>query len=166
MNISDLEKAIAIDSITKQDKQFKLSKDEWAIQIDEALYNRVIRSFSINRFGVWNCDKPLISPNNSIPIIGKYVDSSGKDINLRMVAVVCPIFNSVGQFPGQWPIQILLGEKNMLWSIRDESFYYFTYNDFDRAGFNWNSKSYVFNMRKADEPIISYEQIKRLVDKM
>jgi hypothetical protein len=62
-------------------------------------------------------------------------------------------------------LPIIPNKENMLWGIRDSSFYYFSYKDFQQANIQRGMTSFKFKMRKAGQAISSYEDIKKLVEK-
>lgn len=163
--LSAWEKNQALDSIRRQDQIMPLSKQQMMKYTDKALENEVMRSFSINQFGVWNCDHPEY-PENEIPISATYVDSLGNKVLLQSVAVVYQKFNGITQFPVPMPIRVMPGQGNMLWGIFDSSFYYYSYKDFAASGIDRNIKAFSFKLRKANKTVRSYEEIRQLVDNM
>lgn len=163
--LSAWEKNQALDTIRRQDQFMLLSKQQLIRFADKALENEVMRSFSINQFGVWNCDHPEF-PANEIPISATYLDSLGNKVMLQSVAVVYRKFNGIIQFPVQMPIRVIPGQGNMLWGILDSSFYYYSYNDFAASGIDRNIKAFSFKLRKANKTVRSYEEIRQLVDNM
>jgi hypothetical protein len=82
------------------------------------------------------------------------------------MSVVYKGFNGITQFPSPAQIRVIPGSENMLWSIMDGSFYYFTYADFSRAGIGRNSQSFTCRMRKSLTQVSSYEQIRQLLEKL
>jgi len=131
---------------------------------DFSLNGEIMRSFAINNFGVWNCDHPQY-PNYEIPILASYTDSTNVPVNLGNIAVVYKGFNGITQFAAG-AIRVIPDQENMLWSIMDGSFYYFSYTDFKSAGITRGQQSFVFRMRTAGQQISSYEEIRKLVEKL
>ncbi|MFT3909309.1 MAG: hypothetical protein QM737_07795 [Ferruginibacter sp.] len=136
----------------------------WKILDDAALSREVIRSFDINKFGVWNCDNPVYQQTE--PLFSRYTDSLNNTIYLRNVAVIYKGFNGILQFPQPEHIRVIPMQANMIWGILDSSFYYFSYKDFAAARIQRDTKSFTFRMRKADKQIRSYDEIRELVDKL
>ncbi|MEO8770896.1 MAG: hypothetical protein ABI402_12440 [Ferruginibacter sp.] len=165
MKISTEEKIAIAEQQKIQDQLLLLNRNQWKTAVDIALSEEVIRTFTINNFGVWNCDHPQY-PKDEVPVYANYTDSLNNKIFFPNTAVVYKGFNGITQFPSQMQIRIIPGKENMLWSIKDSSFYYFTYKDFADAGIKRDTKEFTFKMRKADKPVSSYEEIRELVGKL
>jgi hypothetical protein len=150
MNLSTLDKGFAdqVQSIRTSDKNME-----------------IMRSFSINNFGIWNCDHPNF-PDKEIPITGTFVDSSNNKLDLPSIAVVYKNFNGICQFTTQMPIRVVPDEQNMIWALTNAGFYYFTYKDFKETGINKLSTAYTFKLRKARHNISSYDDIRALAERL
>jgi hypothetical protein len=140
----------------------EIQKDAWKFQGDQTMSNEILRSFTISSFGIWNCDHPQY-PGIEIPIYSSF-ESEEKKLELKHVAVVYQSFNGITNFPAN-QIRIIPNKENMLWGIKDSSFYYFSYKDFQQANIQRGMTSFKFKMRKAGQAISSYEDIKKLVEK-
>lgn len=138
---------------------FERNQEKYIANI--ALTGEILRTFTISNFGVWNCDHPQY-PVNEIPLFVKYTDSSNNSLPLFSVSVVYKGFNGITQFPSAGQIRVIPGSENMIWSIADESFYYFSYADFMQSGITKDSKDFVFRLRKAGKKITSYKEIRQL----
>jgi len=134
-------------------------------QKDLEYSTEILRSFSINKFGAWNCDHPQY-PNMEVPLIANYTDISNKPLLLSSIAVVYKNVNGIRQYDPLMQIRFMPTGDNMVWGIRDSAFFYFTYSDFKNAGLKADSKAYTFKMRQAKTQVSSYEEIKALVEKL
>ncbi len=123
----------------------------------------IIRTFSINRFGIWNCDQPLIF-REAIPLISGFQYTNGDSLALKQVAVVYKGLNGLARYSSDL-LRVIPGRENMLWSISGGVFYYFTYEDFSKANIQLTTLSFTFNMRQTAQPVSSYEELKKLVEK-
>jgi len=132
---------------------------------DIRMSTEIIRTFSINNFGIWNCDHPEY-PKDEMPILAYYSDAANNPILFQNIAVVYKGFNGITQFPYATQIRVIPNKENMLWSIQDGSFYYFTYNDFMQAGISRERTTFIFRMRKATQQITSYDQIRELIQQL
>lgn len=138
---------------------------KWAKNANDfKLSSEIVRSFAINRFGTWNCDHPQF-PQYEMPLIARYVNESGNNISLSNIAVVYKTFNGITQYQGN-SIRVVPGQQNMLWSIGDSTFFYFTYDDFMQTGIQRGTKEFTFKMRKAAQPVTSYNDIRKLVNNL
>lgn len=124
------------------------------------LSSEIIRSFTINNFGIWNCDQPKY-PFKEVPLFASYEDNFGNKLAFSSVAVVYKGLNGLAQF-SSLQIRVMPQEENMIWSIQDSSFFYYSYRSFKESGINMNSKIFNFKMQKANKKITSYNDIKAL----
>ena len=132
-------------------------------ELDMRLSSEIIRSFTINNFGVWNCDHPQY-PSSEVPLNVTYTDSTNNSISLHTVSVVYKGFNGITQFPGATMIRVIPGSENMIWSVNDSWLYYFTYKDFMQTGISKQSRSFTFKMRRSKQQVTSYNEIRQLLD--
>jgi len=141
------------------------SADQLQSMKTSAKKSEIMRSFSINNFGIWNCDYPNF-PKNEIPITGVFVDSSNNKLDLSSIAVVYKNLNGICEFSTQSPIKLVPEEENMIWALTNAGFYYFTYKDFKESGINNLSSVYTFKLRKARHNISSYDDIRALAERL
>ena len=154
---------MGLDFIRADAKRFEQNREKFSI--DFLLSTEIIRTFSINNFGIWNCDHPQY-PDKEISISPIYTYNTNETIHLKSVAVVYKEFNGITQFSGQMPIRVIPETENMIWSIQDGVFYYYTYKDFINSGINRNSKTFNFKMRKSEKQVSSYTELRTLVDNL
>jgi hypothetical protein len=160
-----MEKLAAAEEKVAMETLLKIQKNKSKFDKDLEYSTEIVRSFSINQFGIWNCDHPQY-PNMEVPLIASYADISSKSLMLSSVAVVYKNVNGITQYDPRMQIRFMPKADNMVWGIRDSTFFYFTYSDFRNAGLRSESKAFTFKMRQAKERISSYEEIKALVEKL
>lgn len=163
LKMDELEKSIAISSLAAEAQVALMDMYEKRYPSDQGKTNMIFRSFQVSGFGVWNCDHPQYQ--NEVPLIATYTDASNNPIRFPSVAVVLKGFNGITQFPIQ-EIRVIPGKENMIWSILDQRFYYFSYKDFLNSGISATSKSFVFKMRESAKDITSYKDIRELVENL
>ena len=148
-----------------QDQYLQIERNQAKYSIDMRLSAEVMRTFVINNFGVWNCDHPQY-PNNEVPIFAGYTDSLNNGVTFSTVAVVYKGFNGLTQFPTQTQIRVMPGQQNMIWTIKDSSLYYFTYQDFMESGIIMDTRAFTFKMRKSKKSISSYDEVREVMNKL
>lgn len=171
--MEEQQKRIAADEkeqqeLAKQAAQYQyleIERNQAKYSIDMRLSAEVMRTFTINNFGVWNCDHPQY-PDKELPIFANYTDTLNSSITFSTVAVVYKGFNGITQFPSQMQIRVIPGQQNMIWTIKDSLIYYFTYEDFSACGITTGTKSFTFKMRRSKKPIASYEEIREVMNKL
>lgn len=146
-------------------QQLLFEKNQEKYVKDISLSAEIMRTFTINNFGIWNCDHPQY-PNNEIPLFVNYTDSLNNTFSLYSVAVVYKGFNGITQFSPSANIRVIPISENMIWSIMDGSFYYFTYKDFTEARISRESKTFTFRMRQSMKKVSSYSEIRELIEKL
>jgi hypothetical protein len=132
------------------------------LQENATYTGEVMRSFTINQFGIWNCDNPNLSPSD-IPIAASFTDSLNNTIPFLSAWVVYKEFNGLMQYSTPSPLKFKPGEKNMIWAVYNKRFYYFTYDDFDAAGIRSGTTTFNFVMRKMQD-VKDYAALRRIVD--
>jgi hypothetical protein len=160
-----IEQQMKADSIMIANQLQIINRNREKYLADMQLSTEVIRTFQINKFGIWNCDHPQY-PFDEVPIVANYTDSGNTKIDLLSVAVVYKGFNGITQFPVAGQIRVIPGSENMVWSINGDFFYFFTYMDFAKAGITKNSGTFTFRMRKSIKKISSYSEIRELLEKL
>lgn len=127
-------------------------------QITEtSLSNKLMRSFQIDSFGIWNLDKAISL--NCIPIIATFKDNKGNSIELTNLAVLYKSFNGILKFSDN-KIQVVKDADNMIIGIYNGRFAYITYNDYSKLKINAYTKEQAFTMTVVDEKDNNYDFIK------
>ncbi len=159
------EKAILLSEEAYRKRELQIQAS-FVKQIEEnTLINNVMRTFTINQFGIWNCDNPKF-PSGAIPLIPFFSFMQSKDILFNQVAVVMKNFNGVCQYGPTAQLLLLPGSPQMIWAIKENYFYYFSYTDFLQSGINVNTKQFSFSMKRSEQPLYSYQSAKEFIDKL
>jgi hypothetical protein len=150
-------------------EQFKQEREELIKQQQEAyasaqrtstIYNEVVRSFRIERFGTWNCDRPLII--NGPTIITNFIDQDGKKLEINQFSAVYKDINSImTYYKGE--MNLPKNNETMLWTIINERFAYVSYDEFAKAKNFIHSGRHTFTLTIHPDIIRSERDIRRLV---
>ena len=127
--------------------------------IDARLSNSLMRSFEIDGFGIWNCDK-LISIT-SYPVVAMFQDTKGNEIELNNIAVLYNSFNGIIRFSNN-RIKLVKDADNMIIGVYNGRFAYIPYDDFRKLQVNSDTKEQVFIMTVVDEKNNNYDFIKSI----
>jgi hypothetical protein len=163
-SLTETEKANAGNQLLDEDQVLLMEMDPAKYAGDMRSSAEIMRTFAVNRFGVWNCDFPL-NGYGGIAVFSSFKDSLGNTIFFSGVAVVYGGMNGISQFPST-QIRIIPGKENMIWGIEDSTFFYFTYKDFEAANIDRNAKTFTFRMRSSKKKISTYNEIRELVGKL
>lgn len=160
--MDELEKANALNRQSMENQLAVMEMYEKRNPTDGGKTSIIIRSFRISGFGVWNCDCP--ETYLEVPIFASFVDTLQQPVAFSTVSVVYPRINGIRQFaPGE--LRLLPDQKNMMWAIHDQKFYYNNYQDFAAMGNTAISKAVTFKMRIGGKNINSYKEIRELVER-
>lgn len=147
----------------KRELELKLSFEK---QIEENLMtNNVLRTFTVKQFGIWNCDNPKF-PSGTVPVTPFFSFKESTDILFNNVAVVMKDFNGVCQYGSNNQLLLLPGSAQMIWAIKENYFYYFSYADFQQSGINKNTRQFSFNLKRSEQPLYSYQSVKEFIEKL
>ncbi len=121
-----------------------------------------LRSFEVDGFGIWNCDKPLLI-DNYVKLLPVYLDENGDSINLYTANLYARNKNMIYQI---WDNQVSvpLDQENMIVGIYEDRFAYITYDEFKKLNINSDTKVQHFPMHLVSKANNNYDFIKSLVD--
>lgn len=123
---------------------------------------RLLRSFKIENFGIWNCDRPM-ELEKYVNIITNYVQKNGKPIKLSNSFLF--IKNFKGLFIlNENEMSFPINRENMVVGTVDGYFAYINYNEFKQLKMSESTKSQTFPMNIVSKENNNYEFIKRLVN--
>ena len=141
------------------ERQNEIYKEQIKINSEAYLANKLMRSFSIDGFGIWNCDKVFSVPN--IPISAIFIDANGNPIQLSNIAVLYKSINGIFNF-GDNNIKVAKDAANMIIGINNGKLAYLTYNNYSKLKINIDSKEQTFTMAIVDEKNNNYAFIKNI----
>nr|WP_299201604.1 hypothetical protein [uncultured Brumimicrobium sp.] len=122
----------------------------------------IIRNFSIDGFGIWNCDKAFSL--DSYTVIAKFIDKEGNALNLSNLAVVQKSFNGIQKFYNN-EIRIVKGSESMIFAINDGRLAYLKYSDFNNLDITEDDYEYTFTMRTVPSSKNNYSFLKDIGEK-
>lgn len=157
----------------RQTEEWKRKEEEWRRQQEIAkanavneykqlpTYDKVLRSFSFSRFGVYNCDK-TVEPTD-IVIYAIFVDSIGTQIKMNNTSVVFKNRNSIMVFNTN-QITINPNYDNMIFGTEGNKLIYLKFEQFRKYEFHDRQRKYTFKMNVSNKNITSAEDIKRILN--
>lgn len=122
----------------------------------------VTRAFAVNKFGIWNCDKPADFPHGE-KVMARFYDESGDQLPLT-TAFLCERENkSVYTYKSEdfAKFRFNPGQKNIIWgSTPDGKLYYGLEEVF--ASENKKDKQMIFQLKRVDGKLTTLKQVKQL----
>lgn len=115
-------------------------------------------TFTIDRFGYWNCDYAVLQ--KLLPITATFKDARG-EISLTNIAVLVKDFNSIFRYPNN-NIAVLPNTDNMIIGTVEGKFAYISYEDYQKLGINENTKQQIFFMTVISGKENNYDSIKAI----
>ncbi|MFH1319578.1 MAG: hypothetical protein ABII90_02865 [Bacteroidota bacterium] len=125
---------------------------------------KVFRAFTINGFGVWNCDKPINFPKGNI-ITAEFQDEQENALNLDRVYLVEKNRNAMFTYYSNQYVQFRYNPKvkNMLWGVTpDNELAVFDYNAFSAVP--GKRGPYTFKMKLIDREFETVEEVKEILN--
>ena len=116
----------------------------------------VVRTFELEGFGIWNCDRPISEPE--VQLTPLFTDNNGNKIEVVSPIVLIEGVNGIYRTFNQY-IRVDTERKCMIWGIYDGRLAYFTYDDFANSGITKSTKNYTFKMRVSPKEIESSKDI-------
>ena len=119
----------------------------------------IIRTFTLDGFGIWNIDKPVMK--NTVTIAAEFRDKEGKKLNLKNINIVYSNFNGIYSCTDN-QVNIIPGTKNMILGVSGNTFAYFSSKDFFKCKIDSNTTEFTFTMNLY-EGVKSREEIRKIV---
>jgi hypothetical protein len=124
------------------------------------IYENIVQTFRIDNFGIWNIDK--LTNDNSYPITAIFQDSTGKELQLKNIAVIENGVNGIYRFFDN-NIRIMKNADNMLMGVLNNQIAYLSFKDFEAYNIEPGRSIQVFRMRVLPENQHNYSHIKYLM---
>lgn len=163
----DNEKTAAMNKIIER-RNAELEKINSAIDTENKLirsYNlsgKALRNFSMDDFGVWNCDRPLVGENN-ISVEPQFSIDGGALQNIDYAYLFVKKFNGLfGLTKGKFTIPF--ERENMIVGVVDGRFAYITYEEFKKLNITSSTQKQLFPLHLVSEKNNNYTFIKSLVN--
>jgi hypothetical protein len=126
-------------------------------------FHNLFRSFSINRWGAWNCDKSALPNTQSITPV--FADSKGNELKLEALGV---LYKRIYGYQRSFNNETILLDKdggNMVVGLVNGRFAYFTYDKYDELLKSKNGvieEKPVLTMEILSDKDCNYEYIKSI----
>jgi hypothetical protein len=119
----------------------------------------LIRSFEIDGFGIWNCDRPIFP--NGIPIAASFCDDKSNLLPLVNVNITRLGLNSI--ITTGTNIRVEENYPYTIWGADSKKIYYITANEYKKLGINKNTKEFKFSLKGIDAEKIDISTLKKLL---
>lgn len=122
--------------------------------------HRLLRSFEIDGFGIWNCDKPF-EPGTTSTIKSFYVTTDRKDIKMHSINIIVKDLNGlISQKTDQLNVPYKM--DCMLVGVSEGRFAYLTYEEFRSLNISSQTNTQTFPMHIVSEENNNYDYIKNI----
>jgi hypothetical protein len=135
----------------------EIAKEKEDVEKQNLPYN-IMRSFEIDGFGIWNCDR--VSNTVFFNVLPFYKNTKGDTLDLSNVAVIYTLVNGIYMFSGS-NIEITGDGKDFIFGITGNKFAYITSEDFAKV--KVDIKTPTFTMTVVPDSLNNYKYIKSLV---
>jgi hypothetical protein len=124
------------------------------------LNGNLLRSFTIDGFGYWNCDAPTIP--YGIPLSANFMDTENKKLKYVYLSTISVGINRIFTFSNT-NISVIPNRNHMIWLVSNNNFYYLTYKDYEKLEINVNTKSQIFKLKKYTAELNSIEALREVL---
>jgi hypothetical protein len=98
-----------------------------------------------------------------LPVYARFIDNNGVTLKLYMVTVVYKSFNGVMAYRNH-KLSLSENRATMIWSIKNDRFYYLPYSEYDKCEINPGVTQYTFTMSMHPEVITSADDIRSILN--
>jgi hypothetical protein len=159
--LADLEEKRKAWEAQMAEKRRKWEEAQINAQRIAASTNRVVRNFTANRFGIFNCDNPQKLPKGE-SVIANFKDKSGKTIMLTKIYLASIDRNAMYTYNINKPVRWNPKHENVLWGITSENeLAVFRPKDFNKVP--ENISKYTFEMDTDGDALVSTNTIKEFL---
>jgi len=155
----DNEKTAALNKIIEA--QNKIVENENRQINNLNMTRRVLRNFSIDGFGIWNCDKPM-SPENFFTVNSSFVNTDGKNIEIYSANLISKWVNTIYRISVDKVVVPRIGE-NMIVGASNGRFAYITFDEFKKLNITPQTKTQTITMHIVSEANNNYNFIRGIV---
>lgn len=126
----------------------------------ESMNVRAMRSFEMDNFGVWNCDRPVPGDNNVL--VQSHFTFDGAEVkNLGYAYLLVKDLNMLFRSSGH-TLSVPLNRENMIVAVADGRFAYMTYDEFKNLNITSTTRQLSFPLKVVSEENNNYAYIKSL----
>ncbi len=162
--MTEIEKNIKNTNIANQERQRR--GDSINSIIAEKYYRAallkeyLLRSFTIDGFGYWNCDNPTLS--NGIPISATFVNDKNVALVFNYLNVATLGVNRMNVYYNN-NITVIPNTNHIIWAIQDNQFYYLSYKEYEKLHIKIDTRSCTFKLNKYEGPSNSIKELKKIL---
>jgi len=128
---------------------------------NDEMTSSVLRNFEVDRFGIWNCDKPM-PPENFITVNPLFVNTEGKEIVIYSANLIVKSLNGLYQLSGN-KVEVPRNQENMIVGVSNGRFAYITYDEFKKLNITPETKTQTFPMHIVAQENNNYNFIQSIV---
>ena len=110
-----------------------------------ALKENLLRSFTIDGFGYWNCDMPTYP--NGVPISATFIDDKNNILNLNYINAASFGINRVLAYYNN-NITVLPNTNHIIWSVYQNEFYYLSFKEYEKLNIKPDRRAFTFKLNK------------------
>jgi hypothetical protein len=150
------------------EEQYKLIKDRIAIEqrtrkkieLELAQSSEILRSFTIDGFGYWNCDQPTIPA--PIYVQANFLNTKNKALEFNRVNVAV---KNVNRFLGSdmYSLPFLPNQQQCVFAFANDKFYYLSYSQFAKLNITTATKTFNFILNEFTGDKNDYNSLKKLL---
>jgi hypothetical protein len=150
------------------EEQYKIIKDRFIIEqrtrkkieLELAQSTEILRSFTIDGFGYWNCDQPTIP--TPMYVQASFLNTKNKTLEFNRVNVVV---KNVNRFLGgdMYSLPYLPNQQQCVFAFANDKFYYLSYSQFTKLNITSTTKSFNFILNEFTGDKNDYNNLKKLL---
>jgi hypothetical protein len=144
---------------TVEARNKQIEKDNRATK-DAQLSQSIIRVFSVEGFGLWNCDR--LEVRAGLPIIASFKDKSGKQLSLNKITLVNKDLNGIIEYTNSL-IRAIPHSQTMIWSVVDDQFMYVSYDEYKKCKIDTTVTEYTFTMKIHPHKITNRRDVDKII---
>ncbi len=159
-----IEKNILNTNITNQERQ-KRNDSIQSLIVEkfhraETLKENLLRSFTIDGFGYWNCDMPTYP--SGIPISATFVDEKNNIIKLSYINAASYGVNRVLAYYNN-NITVLPNTNHIIWSVYQNEFFYLTFKEYEKLNIKPETRISTFKLNKYQGSSNTVSDLKKIL---
>jgi hypothetical protein len=150
------------------EEQYKILKDRIAIEqrtrkkieLELAQSTEILRSFTIDGFGYWNCDQPTIP--TPMYVQANFFNAKKKPLEFNAVNVAVQNVNRLLR-SDMYSLPFLPNQKQCVFTFANDKFYYLSYSQFAKLNITSATKNFNFILNEFTGDKNDYNSLKKLL---
>ncbi|RFC53351.1 hypothetical protein [Brumimicrobium aurantiacum] len=122
--------------------------------------SQLIRSFSIDGFGIWNCDEPFTF--ETFNVIAQFVDEEGNQMDLSNSSIIIKGFNGVLS-NNRNILRIPEQKACFIFAVYDKKIAYLTFEQFRDLKLSKETSEFTFKLKTVPKDKNNYAYLKSLI---